>query len=1180
MSRFTWERDLVELPFCRQLRLMGWAWLEGDVDVPELTKRASFREVLLKGRLAAALARLNLRDGKPWLDDARTARAIRDLETAEGHGLIEINRSATELLLRGTVADGLPGWEAGREQPVRYIDFENPEANDFLVINQFKVELASGRGHIIPDAVLFVNGIPLAVAEFKSPGIERPMHQAIDQLLRYSNQRRTLFPALYTESEGMERLFHTNQLLIASCFFEARSGTIAAPPEAYLEWADTSPVPMATVAEELGIIGGGGPDAEEQERAAEEQERAAEELAARGPEETAGAGTPLFFRGSDGSANVSIELRGAGGPAEEPRAGLQSQQILAAGMLRPTHMLDIVRNFTAFQEHGGRTRKTVARYQQFRTVHRAIERLLAGRTRLQGAQGDERGGIIWHTQGSGKSLSMVFLVRKMRTIERLKRFKVVVVTDRTDLEKQLRETARLSGESVRPNQQDLQRRESATERTQRILAEATPDLVFAMVQKYQPATRDTGESRVAMTVPLREKEPGEDGGITERMVTFQENVGAEKFPVLNDSEEILVLADEAHRSHTSTLHRNLRRALPNAAMIGFTGTPILHGEKTETREIFGEFIDRYLLRDAELDGATVPILYEGRTADGMVADAGGLDRLFEDMFRKHTPEELALIKARYATEGDVLEAPMLIERKARDMMRHYVGVILPEGFKAQVVATSREAAVTWRTKLIAARDELVAQLEALPAATPGLPEEELAALDEETRFLAAAHRRLPLLRALEVAAVISGTHNDPESWREWSNKERHEEYTKRFKRILRPERSETADPLAILVVNNMLLTGFDAPLEQALYLDRRIMAHELLQAIARVNRTSGAKRCGYVVDYIGVGHHLSDALAEYDRVDVGGVMNDIADALPELLDRRARAVATFTDRGVTDLFNQVERCVELLADITVRAEFINRLRAFYDLLNMMQHRPEVPAEVFRDAKLLGFINMVAANLYRDPALNLLGVAEKVKALIYAHVTARGVDPKIPPTTITDEEFERVLRAERTGRARATQMQHAARFHIVSFTDQNPAYARRMSEKLEEILQRFKDDWDAMERELRAFIEELRRGDGSEFPDLDPRAQVPFVRLVLETCAPAEAGERAAAIGAALEMVERIRQEIRKVGFWKNPDMRELLTKALVRDLDRAGICAPGTERDLAGRLVALAKENHEHLARQ
>jgi type I restriction enzyme R subunit len=210
------------------------------------------------------------------------------------------------------------------------------------------------------------------------------------------------------------------------------------------------------------------------------------------------------------------------------------------------------------------------------------------------------------------------------------------------------------------------------------------------------------------------------------------------------------------------------------------------------------------------------------------------------------------------------------------------------------------------------------------------------------------------------------------------------------------------------------------------------------------------------------------------------------------------------------------------------------------------------------------------------------VAEKVKALIDAHVTARGIDPKIPPVAITDAQFDEVVSSQQSARARAAQMQHAARYHIISFSAQNPAYAKKMSEKLEEILQRFKDDWDALERELRRFIEELRQGDRNEFPDLDPKTQVPFVRLVLEEVGKGREltdKERCGAIGVTLEMVERIRQEIRKVGFWRNPYARELLTKALVRDLDRCGLCPAGRDRDLAQRLVALAKENYESLTR-
>lgn len=1175
MSAMSWELDLVETPFCEQLKAMGWQWLPGDTDVPELTERESFREVLLKARLGRALLKLNLRDGQPWLDDARIERAIGELEKSAGHRLMEINHSATQLLLKGTVAEGLPGWEQGRPQPIRFLDFEKPENNDFLVINQFKVELSSGRGHIIPDAVLFVNGIPLVVAEFKSPGIENPLQQAIAQLLRYSNQRRELWPSLYPENEGMERLFHTNQLLVASDFFEARAAAIGAPPEAYLEWSATEPAPLSAVAEELG-----------RRPRVEMEAVAAQELAALGGEQGERAGTPMFFRRPE---QLPVDLRGHGN-------GLRTQQMLVAGMLRPAHLLDLVRNFTVFQQVDGKTRKVVARYQQFRAVHKAVARLQQGRTRRQGAERDERGGIVWHTQGSGKSLSMVFLVRKMRMTAGLKQFKIVVVTDRTDLQDQLAQTAQLSGEAIRPTDADLGTRESPTALTQRLLGERTPDIVMAMLQKYQPVkgpangngpdlpARQDGQAadRVEMTIVRKEKRPGRQEAVVEREVTFTESIRFEEFPQLNDSEEILVLVDEAHRSNTRTLHRNLRLALPNAAIIGFTGTPIFSKEKKETREIFGDFIDKYVHQDAELDGATVPILYEGRTADGNVKDKASLDKLFEDMFLDYTPEELAIIKAKYATEGDVLEAPLLIEQKSRDMIRHYAGVVLPEGFKAQVVATSRQAVMTYHEKLEAARNDLVAELQALPGAMLGLPDGEMEKLDAKTQELVRLHPQLEKLRALKMAAVFSGNHNDPESWRQWADKEKQDACIQRFKRKFSIHESDKADPLSILIVMNMLLTGFDAPVEQVLYLDRKIVAHDLLQAIARVNRTCGRKKCGYIVDYIGVSRHLKVALADYDGEDTDGALIDIGAELPKLLDRRARAVAVFTDRGIADLLGEVDACVRLLEDLKVRADFINKLRKFYESLGLLEHRPEVPVDVFRDAKLLGFINKVAANLYRDSALDLLGVAEKVKSLIYAHITARGVDPKIPPTSITDAKFEQLLLAQGSARARAAQMQHAARYHIVGFSSQNPSYARKMSERLEEILKRFKDDWEALERELRKFIDNLKQGDREDFPELDPKVQVPFVRLVLDECGKGQelAGEdRVRIIRTTLEMVERIRPEVRKVGFWKNPALREALTKALIRDLDTAGICHPGGKRDLAQRLVQLAKENHESLVR-
>ena len=566
-----------------------------------------FREVLLVDRLRQAIRLINLdEDGQPWLDESRMNRAVGDLERLGTHKLMEANQVATDLLLRGTVVEGDPRRQGARDQVVRFIDFDHPESNDFLAINQFRVDppgARGDRGFIIADVVLFVNGIPLVVVECKSPNITDPMDAAIDQLLRYSNQREWV-----EVDEGVERLFHYNQIMIATWYYQARASTIGAPAETYLEWKDPYPANLEEVATALG--------------------KNADQLA--------------------------------------------SQELLVAGMLHPEHLLDLVHNFTLFKQSGGRTIKISARYQQFRAVQAAIHRLQHGQTRFEHGESDQRGGIIWHTQGSGKSLTMVFLVRKMRTLPDLRRFKVVVVTDRTDLEKQLSDTAALTGETVR--------KATSTRDLQGVLAEPGADLVFAMIQKYQ--NRD------------EEADPTED---------------IEPFPVLNESEEIIVLVDEAHRSHSSHLHANLLRALPNCARIGFTGTPIIMGARKPTHAIFGDFIDRYTLQQSEADGSTVPILYEGRTARGVVEQSRSLDRLFEDMFADRTPEELEAIKTKYATTGNVLEAKRLITAKAEDILRHYVATVLPNGFKGMVVAVSRRAAIRYQVALCAARDALVAE---------------------------------------------------------------------------------------------------------------------------------------------------------------------------------------------------------------------------------------------------------------------------------------------------------------------------------------------------------------------------------------------------------------------------------------------------------------------------------------
>ena len=1082
MSAVANEHSHVELPLLAQLQGLGWTYLAGDTDVPELTERTNFREVLLTGRVRAALRRLNLDDqGQPWLDAAALTRALGTLERLGTAKLMEANERATALLLQGTTVPAESAGAHSREQQVHFIDFDHPERNDFLVINQFRVDVPGGKHYIVPDVVLFVNGIPLVVIECKSPAATDPMQAGITQLLRYSNQRDPQGPP-----EGPERLFHYNQVLISTFFYQARAATVGADATQYLEWKDTRPVPQAAVAAALGV----------------EQ--------------------------------------------------LTSQQTLVAGMLRPAHLLDLMRHFILFHTADGKRIKVLARYQQFRAVHAALHRLRTGPQRTATAL-DGRGGIIWHTQGSGKSLTMVFLVRALRTTPDLRRFKVVVVTDRTDLEKQLRATAALTGETPRRVQDSA--------KLQEVLREPGPDLVFAMIQKYQERDDDAPPALLPTTPRKQVAEPP----------AVYTPPAPDLFPELNTSPDILVLVDEAHRSQASTLHANLQRALPNCARIGFTGTPILMGERKYTQEIFGPFLDRYTLQQSEADGATVPIFYEGRTAEAAVADGRSLDSLFEDMFRERSAGELEAIKKKYATLGNILEAPNLIAAKAADMLRHYISTVLPNGFKAQVVASSRLAAVRYQHAFVAAHQALVAQLDALDPALTARDPATLAAQDAETQFLVAAHQHLPVIRRLEFAAVISGNRNDPTDWQPWIDSARHDTHIERFKKPLVHADPTRQDGLAVLCVRTMLLTGFDAAVEQVMYLDRGIQGHELLQAIARVNRTRPGKSCGLVVDYFGVGRHLKDALAAYSAEDVQGVLPSLRDELPTLEARYRRVLAVFADAGIPSIAD-TDACVYLLAAPRVRAEFIVKLKDFLTSLDRVLPRPEALPYV-APAHQLGFINKSAANLYRDDGLNLVGVGGKVRELIDAHMIARGIDPQVPPISILDADFERRVAAQTSDRAKASEMEHAARYHISAHYQEDPAYYKKLSQRLEELLAHYREDWAA----LVAALQDLTQGIQHHPPADPPTRLLNLLAEEISPDAPLPDPQRAALAAAIPALVAHIGREIRIVDFWRNLDAQQRLRGWVVQYLDDRDLVPFKRLEAVADRVLELAKALHTRL---
>ncbi len=1080
----------VEEPLIRQLAGMGWRHLAGASPgalvptEPSKSGRGSFSEALLLDRLRASLMALNRGpDGGPWLDERRVAQAVGALTRIGAASLLEANRQASELLLNGVMVEGLPGWDGGRDQRVHFVDWEHPERNDFVVVSQFRLDIPGTQGKrcVVPDAVLFVNGIPVVVVECKKPGTDVAIAEAVRQLRRYADRRGASTP------EGNPKLFHTVQLTVATCGDRARLGTLTSDAEHYQPWRDPYPTTHDELAQRL---------------------------------------------------------------AKHPKA-VTAQDVLAGAVLDPYRLLDIVHNFVTFMQVDGRTVKIAPRYQQYRAVTRAVERLHTGKTRAQDGYADRRGGIVWHTQGSGKSLTMTFLVRKLRATPALAATKVVVVTDRKDLQRQLAETAQLSGEAVQVAKKVRQAR--------RLLSQHGPGLVFVMIQKQQDV-----EAR---------KTAGEDEELSEK--------GAPSLGVLNTDESVVTLVDEAHRSHGSRLHANLLEALPNCARIGFTGTPIIMGRKKKTTDIFGGYIDTYRLADAEADGAVVPILYAGRTVKGAVREGRELDEVFEDMFDLG-PEELEELQRRYATRGHVLEAERLVAAKAKNMLRHYVGTVLPNGFKAQIAVHSREATVRYREALVAARDELVREVERLPVHLLDADPENLG---RRKAFLVRAHARLDLLKAIDFVPVISpGTANDEERYTEWTDERKQEQRIEAFKQPFPDDLGQGERPTAFLVVKSMLLTGFDAPMEQVLYVDRSLKEAELLQAVARVNRPADRKTCGYVVDYYGVANHLAEALKAYAADDIEGTLKDLRDEIGRLEPRRQRLRTLFAERGVVPGPSQQskEACVVLLEDGQLRDRFEVELKRFLTTVDTVLPLPDAKPYL-TDARLFAEIQMWARRRYRiddgefDPSL----YGEKVRELIDEHLESLGVEQILPPVSLTAKDFREKVDALAGSRPKASEMEHAIRHHInVHFTE-DPARYKRLSERLEEILQQHREDWQQQVLALGDLLAEMEDDAPGDIVGLNPVEHALYGLLLEETATDGvveeAAGKRLGDLAGWIHALAA--EEIHNVDFWRRPVDQANLTKQIATALVAGEVCELDQVTPLADRLFEVIRANRGRIPR-
>ena len=650
-------------------------------------------------------------------------------------------------------------------------------------------------------------------------------------------------------------------------------------------------------------------------------------------------------------------------PLTEPQLELKigsktAQDILLHTVLEKSRLLDILKNFTVYEQDGNRTIKKSCRYQQFRAVQRTMERIH-----------EREGGVIWHTQGSGKSLTMLFMGLKLK--RELNNPTLIYVTDRVDLDEQLTTTFTNCGF---PNPEH---------------ADSCSDLRRKLKQ---------GQGMTLMTT-LHKFENADD-----------------EYP-LSERDDVYILLDEAHRSQYKEMGANMREALPNAIFLGFTGTPVDKQDKSTFR-VFGSYIDKYTIQQAVDDNATVPILYEGRLSKVHV-EGRSVEEIFEHYFQDKTKEERSEIIRRYAKEKDLMQAPMRIEEICLDIIKHYKEKVLPDGYKAQIVANGREAALLFKQTI----DRLNGPKSALIVSTSPNDSEDL---------------KTSAIQKEEIKSLIE----------------------KKFKAPF-----DKGGDIAFIIVTDMLLTGFDAPIEQVMYIDKPLKEHNLLQAIARCNRTythpvsGNVKTHGLIVDYYGLSSNLKEALASFSGNDVQGVARPVTDLLPILEVKHKECMGYI-------ISDDVDQCVDHLQPEDVRGKFKRSFKEVSKALNSVLPDPSAKRFV-KDHNHATIIYMnVVRKFERDNVVNVDGCGEKVKKLISQHVRSYGIYNLVEPVSLFSSSFMEEAEKYKSDKARASEMEHALKFTIRDKWNTDPVF------------------WDSIEKRLRELISsyEAKRMDDVHFLD--------------------------------------------------------------------------------------------------
>ncbi len=1047
------EDEISQVPALQLLVNLGWTYLTPSEALEQRGGRCS--RVILTDILAEQLRRMNrirTRGEELPFSESNIVAAVQSLEGLPFDGLIRTNEQAYDLLRLGKSFPQLVKGNVA-SYDLDYVHWEDPSANAFHVTEEFAVDTPGGVSTRRPDLVLFVNGIPFAVIECKRPDIKEPLKEAISQQIR--NQKDGYIP----------RLFVTTQLLLALATNQAKYATVGTSEKFWAVWREQVDEALLK-----GLVSRPLPP----------------EVKAR-----------LF---ADRFRYVRAHFDALAAASRE----VTEQDRVLYALCRPERLLQLARRFVLFDAG----EKKIARWQQFFCLNKTMARIAR-----PGPGGQREGGVVWHTQGSGKSLTMVMLATAIaEEIQTSNPKKVVLVTDRIDLDEQIFNTFRHCG--LTP-----ERARTGRHLAELLQADGVP-VVTTVIDKFEAVTR---------------------------------------LKVRLDSPDIFVLVDESHRGQYGPLHARMRRVLPNACFLGFTGTPLLRDDKN-TVVTFGGLIDSYTIRQAVADGAVVELVYEGRLVPQRV-DKEQIDRWFERTVAGLSPAQAADLKRKFSTASRLNEAEQRIAAIAYDVSVHFANTWKGTGFKGQLVAPSKRAALLYQRYLEEVGQVSSAVLISAPDDREGDTDIHEENENEVVKFWRATMSRY-------------GTEM---------------EYNKQLINAFK-----FGDEPDILIVVDKLLTGFDAPRNTVLYLTRSLKEHTLLQAIARVNRVYDGKDFGYIIDYAGVLHGLNEALdlygalAGYDPADLDDTLVDISEKLRQLPQAHSDLWEVF--KGIRNERDQ-EAYERLLSDEELRSQFYERLTAFARVLGpalgsvkFLDTTPEQKVETYkRDLKFFAALRRSVGRRYAD-TVDYGEYEPRVRKLLDRHVSAGEVETITSAVNIFDQDaFAKVVEEGKTPAAQADTIAYATKKTIHERMDEDPAFYKRFSALLEETIEEWRarrlSDADYL-RQVSQIRDSVRDRTGDEVPEpvrYQPDARA-FFGLVKETIAPYAAGGRNVdAIGAETALaIDRIIEERRVVNWTDNPDVQNRMRTAIEDELfelkQRDGL--PLTLEDIDGvmeRVLDVAK---------